>query len=74
MEGRASLKTRVLRCLEGGVERTAHEIADILALDSRSISARLAELRHAGHVKTVGPGNRRPGAKTGPCPDRWSIR
>lgn len=74
MAEQTSMRNRVLRCLEGGVERTADEIATILALDSRSICARLAQLRHAGLVKTVGPGNRRPGTTKGPRPYRWSIR
>ena len=72
--GASATKHRVLRCLEGSVERTAHEIADILALDARMISARLAELRHAGIVEAAGRGNRKSVSARGPNPRLWRIK
>ena len=72
--GGTTIKDRVLRCLEGGVERTAHEIGDILALSSRTVSARLAELRHSGSIEAAGRGNRKSVTARGPNPTVWRIK
>lgn len=69
-----SMQTRVLSCLEGGMERTVHQIASIIGETSRSVAQRLDELMKRGLVERSGIGPRKAGAKTGPAPKAWRMK
>jgi predicted ArsR family transcriptional regulator len=69
-----SIQTRVLHCLEGGVTRTAHELASILAEPVSSVTGRIMELQMSGLVEAAGKGPRRAGVKTGTNPRLWRLR
>jgi DNA-binding IclR family transcriptional regulator len=74
MNNRITIQTRVLRCLDGSVERTVGQIANMLALPTNSVHARLNELHHIGTIEPCGRGPRTSTTARGPMPTLWRIK
>lgn len=69
-----TMQSRVLRCLEGGAERTCYDIAEIIGEPIGSVAGRLAELARSQRVERAGAGPRQGGARNGRRPILWKIK